>query len=85
MGVRNVKLRFSRKLLYFGGVISVAETAFVAQSDKNQLIADILDKTVLERVQDLGEKIVIRLRFLIYTKIFWPQLNAPKIEKYWKV
>lgn len=53
-GLRNVKLRFSRKLLYFGGVISIAETAFDAQTEKNELIAKILDKTVLERVQDIG-------------------------------
>ncbi|MFJ2408758.1 nucleotidyltransferase domain-containing protein [Pseudomonas sp. NPDC087814] len=53
-GLRNVKLRFSRKLLYFGGVISIAETALSAQTEKNELLANILDKTVLERVQDIG-------------------------------
>ncbi|WP_205894409.1 nucleotidyltransferase domain-containing protein [Pseudomonas edaphica] len=53
-GLRNVKLRFSRKLLYFGGVISVAETAFEGQTTKNEKLAEILDKTVLERVQDIG-------------------------------
>lgn len=53
-GLRNVKLRFSRKLLYFGGVISIAQTAFCVQTEKNDLITSILDKTVLERVQDIG-------------------------------
>lgn len=53
-GLRNVKLRFSRKLLYFGGVISIAQTAFDVQTEKNDSISRILDKTVLERVQDIG-------------------------------
>ena len=53
-GLRNVKLRFSRKLLYFGGVISVAETALMPQAEKNASLASLFDKTVLERVQDIG-------------------------------
>lgn len=77
-GLRNVKLRFSRKLLYFGGVISVAETAFVAQADKNQLIADILDKTVLERVQDLGAKNSHTPEILKIYQDFLATIECPK-------
>lgn len=53
-GLRNVKLRFSRKLLYFGGVISVAETALMPQAEKTASLASLFDKTVLERLQDVG-------------------------------
>ncbi|KPA92325.1 nucleotidyltransferase family protein [Pseudomonas asplenii] len=77
-GLRNVKLRFSRKLLYFGGVISVAETAFVAQANKNQLIADILDKTVLERVQDLGAENAHTTEILNIYQDFLATIECPK-------
>lgn len=77
-GLRNVKLRFSRKLLYFGGVISVAETAFVAQAEKNELIANILDKTVLERVQDIGAKNAHTPEILNIYQDFLATIECPK-------
>ncbi|MBP1141085.1 putative nucleotidyltransferase [Pseudomonas sp. PvP009] len=77
-GLRNVKLRFSRKLLYFGGVISVAETAFVAQADKNGLIVEILDKTVLERVQDIGADNPHTLEILNIYQDFLATIECPK-------
>jgi len=77
-GLRNVKLRFSRKLLYFGGVIAVAETAFDAQTEKNELIARILDKTVLERVQDIGCKNPHTSEILGIYQHFLQTIECPK-------
>lgn len=53
-GLRNVKLRFSRKLLYFGGVLVVAETATADQEEKLARLPDLLDLPVLERIHSLG-------------------------------
>jgi len=77
-GLRNVKLRFSRKLLYFGGVISIAETAFSAQTEKNELIANILDKTVLERVQDIGTQNPHTPEILEIYQDFLQTIECPK-------
>lgn len=77
-GLRNVKLRFSRKLLYFGGVITIAETAFGAQTEKNDLISSILDKTVLERVQDIGIENQYTPEILRIYQDFLQTIECPK-------
>lgn len=53
-GLRNVKLRFSRKFLYFGGIISVAQTALNSNSEKTGEFSKLFDLTVLNRIWELG-------------------------------
>lgn len=77
-GLRNVKLRFSRKLLYFGGVLAIAETVFDVQTEKNELISKILDKTVLERVQDIGDKNPHTPEILGIYQDFLQTIESPK-------
>lgn len=50
-GVRNIKLTFSRKLLYFGGVITVAETAQKTRNIKITETIKLLDMSPLERIK----------------------------------
>jgi len=52
-GVRNIKLTFSRKLLYFGGVITVAETAQKTRETKIQETLTLLNMSPLERINYL--------------------------------
>lgn len=77
-GLRNVKLRFSRKLLYFGGVISIAETALEIQTEKNESISRVLDKTVLERVQDIGRGNSYTPEILRIYQDFLQTIECPK-------
>lgn len=50
-GLRNIKLRFSRKILYFAGILTIAESANKSESeDKLEIISQLLDTPVLERV-----------------------------------
>lgn len=50
-GLRSVKLRYSRKLLYFGGIITVA--ASVGEKDKIKRIETLLKLPALERIYKL--------------------------------
>ncbi|MGH8437682.1 MAG: nucleotidyltransferase domain-containing protein [Pseudomonas sp.] len=53
-GLRNIKLRFSRKILYFGGIVSVAETALKTNEQKNTDLLRLFDIPVLERIWSVG-------------------------------
>lgn len=53
-GLRNVKLRFSRKILYFGGILSVAETALESNDDKSTALSELFDLAVLNRIWSVG-------------------------------
>lgn len=53
-GLRSLKLRFSRKLLYFGGIVTVAE---ISQLDRNQKVEkaeELLRVPVLDRIARLS-------------------------------
>jgi len=53
-GVRNIKLTFSRKLLYFGGILTVAETAQKTRETKIIETLKLLDMSPLERINAIS-------------------------------
>ena len=55
-GLRNIKLRFSRKLLYFGGIISIAEITSVDHNEKIKTLSSLFDISILKRIYQIGVK-----------------------------
>lgn len=52
-GTRNLKLAFSRKLIYFSGLLMVAETAQRTASAKARILLDLAKKDPISRVEEL--------------------------------
>lgn len=67
-GLRNIKLRFSRKLLYFSGLLVVAATTTGSQSIRIRDTVELLNMTPIERVSHLVA----------------PELATPILQKYEK-
>ena len=62
-GTRNVKLVFSRKLLYFSGVIAIAETAQKTYGQKKKSLLELFAMPVADRLLSVcGERAVRPLR-----------------------
>jgi hypothetical protein len=49
-GIRNIKLIFSRKLLYAGGLFSVAATADLRRDKKIEELEKLFEMTVIDRL-----------------------------------
>lgn len=53
-GLRNIKLKFSRKILYYSGVVSVIHTYLEytkgTESSKEEILTKLLNKSVSERI-----------------------------------
>jgi hypothetical protein len=52
-GIRNLKLMYSRKLLYFGGLLAVAESAQRGYEAKISRMLELLEQTPLSRIKSL--------------------------------
>ena len=56
--IRLAKLRFSRMMLYFGGVIAVGETGGLSSEEKINRLSELLRTPTIERVRAvLGDKV----------------------------
>lgn len=55
-GIRNIKLRFSRKLLYFAGIMAIAFAADKEMDTNNRVnfLSKLFDTPALERVYDIA-------------------------------
>ena len=61
--IRNIKLIFSRKLLYASGMFSIALTADAARDKKIETLEGLFDKPVLERMEFIcGETAFLAVR-----------------------
>ncbi|MCU5787468.1 hypothetical protein B27N_02471 [Alcanivorax marinus] len=79
-GLRNIKLRFSRKLLYFGGVLVVAEMANAGRKNWESRALELFSVPVLQRIEDLIEADCSRRVLSIYDQ-FISNVTDPAVRQ----
>ncbi len=76
-GVRKIKLRFSRKLLYFSGLITVAYTTNLTRENKIKQTLDLLEYTPIERIQKVFSEETSKKMLSHYAK-FLTAISKPE-------
>ncbi|MBK1872197.1 nucleotidyltransferase domain-containing protein [Marinobacter sp. 1-3A] len=80
-GLRQVKLRFSRKILYFSGIVAVAETADLPQQQTLEKINDWFDYQGLERIYQAAPALKETRQVLELYEHFLAQISDRKIRQ----
>jgi len=80
-GLRQVKLRFSRKMLYFSGIVAVAETADLTQPQTLEKISDWFDHQGLERIYKAAPDLKQTRQVLELYEHFLEQISNPEVRQ----
>lgn len=81
-GIRNIKLIFSRKLIYFASVVLIAETAQRTRSQKINKVMELIALTPLERLHRVfGDRV---LDTLGHYERFHSCVNDPETREFLK-
>ena len=80
-GLRQAKLRFSRKILYFSGIVAVAETADLPQQQTLEKISDWFDRQGLERIYEAAPGLQQTRKVMELYEHFLAQISDPEIRQ----
>ena len=80
-GLRQVKLRFSRKILYFGGIVAIAETAELPQQQTLEKISDWFDYQGLERLYKASPNLPQTAQVLRLYEHFLGRVSKPDVRQ----
>lgn len=80
-GLRQAKLRFSRKILYFSGIVAVAETADLPQQQTLEKISDWFDHQGLERIYLAAPGLKQTRKVMELYEHFLAQISDPEIRQ----
>ena len=78
--IRNIKLVFSRKLLYASGLFSIGMTADRARDDKIQILEELFELPVIDRMKRICGDSKIEGVLKSYNK-FLGELENPEVRK----
>ena len=78
--IRNIKLVFSRKLLYASGLFSIAMTADRARDEKIEILEGLFDRPVMERMIKICGKAAMESVLTSYN-FFLEKLEDPETRK----
>ena len=80
-GLRNIKLTYSRKLIYFAGVLCVAKTQDLEKDEKIALLKDLFRMTPLDRIDTIVGNKEIKEKIFKYYDDFLQQISDQSIRK----
>ena len=81
-GVRSIKLRFSRKLIYFSGIITAAETVEGTNAVKINRVVRLLDQCPIDRIQEIGRTFAPELtdELIEHYRYFISEISKPEVR-----
>lgn len=79
-GVRKIKLRFSRKILYFSGLIMVAKTCSMSRDNKIEETLTLLSLPPIARIESICGKVKSE-EMLTYYSEFLDEISKPEVRK----
>lgn len=79
-GVRKIKLRFSRKLLYFSGLTTVASTGSMSRQLKLEKTEELLSLSPIDRIQHIFGKEQTK-KMMEHYSYFLDQISKEEVRK----
>jgi len=79
-GVRKIKLRFSRKILYFSGLIVVAKTCSLSRNEKIAETLKLLSLPPIARIESVCGKAQSQ-EMLTYYSYFLDEISKPSVRE----
>lgn len=79
-GLRNIKLKFSRKLLYFSGILAVAELENLNYENRINKAIELFSKPPLERIQFITNKEQVFAKYQTFLEEISSAENRVQLE-----
>lgn len=80
-GLRNIKLTYSRKLIYFSGILCVAKTMDLEKDEKIKVLKEMFNITPLDRIEVIVNNSQYKEKFFASYNNFLKEISLPKTRK----